>query len=212
MGPCRARPPLKSTAVINVPARSAPQFDGAAVKIQIVAGNCGGAAQESSNRNHSAAPLPAERRSEVRAARVSVECCGLYSVAAVRRRGSIMQGGLRWPKRPFQVMCALVAVVLTAGFSLSYGAPTHPGARPLPDKPYVGTIGERLNGNTIAIVSGNSNATYLTNAYDMSDVLDDGENFRIMPVIGKGGGQNIRDVRFLKGIDLGITQSIILNQ
>ena len=124
-----------------------------------------------------------------------------------------MQGGLRWPKRPFQVMCALVAVVaLTAGFSLSYGAPTHPGARPLPDKPYLGTIGERLNGNTIAIVSGNSNATYLTIAYDMSDVLDDGENFRIMPVIGKGGGQNIRDVRFLKGIDLGITQSIILNQ
>jgi TRAP transporter TAXI family solute receptor len=46
----------------------------------------------------------------------------------------------------------------------------------------------------------------------MSDVLDDGDNFRILPVIGKGGGQNIRDVRFLKGVDLGITQSIILNQ
>jgi len=114
--------------------------------------------------------------------------------------------------RPFQVLCVLVAVVLTAGFSLSYGSPTHPGARPLPDKPSLGTIGERLNGNTIAIVSGNPNATYLTIAYDMSDVLDDGENFRILPIIGKGGGQNIRDVRFLKGVDLGITQSIILNQ
>ena len=59
---------------------------------------------------------------------------------------------------------------------------------------------------------GNPNATYLTIAYDMSDVLDDGDDFRILPVIGKGGGQNIRDVRFLKGVDLGITQSIILNQ
>jgi len=29
-------------------------------------------------------------------------------------------------------------------------------------------------------------------------------------VIGKGGGQNIKDVRFLKGIDLGITQSNLL--
>src|SRR5580698_9154124 len=124
------------------------------------------------------------------------------------------KGGLRWPKRPFQVICVLAAVLVAAAFSLqsvfaAYAA--HPGARPLPDKPNLGTLGERLNGNTIAIVSGNPNATYLTIAYDMSDVLDDGDNFRILPVIGKGGGQNIRDVRFLKGIDLGITQSIILN-
>ena len=122
---------------------------------------------------------------------------------------------MRWPHRPFQVICVLVAVLLTAAFSLQsvYAAyAAHPGARPMPDKPNLGTLGERLNANTIAIVSGNPNATYLTIAYDMSDVLDDGDNFRILPVIGKGGGQNIRDVRFLKGVDLGITQSIILNQ
>jgi TRAP transporter TAXI family solute receptor len=41
-------------------------------------------------------------------------------------------------------------------------------------------------------------------------VLDDGDEFRILPVIGKGGGQNIKDVRFLKGVDLGITQSNLL--
>jgi uncharacterized protein len=123
-----------------------------------------------------------------------------------------MKGGLRWPLRPFQVLCVLVAVVLTAAFSLQTVFAAHPGARPIPDKPSLGTLGERLNTNTVAIVAGNPNATYLTIAYDMSDVLDDGDNFRILPVIGKGGGQNIRDVRFLKGIDLGITQSIILNQ
>src|ERR1700685_3534830 len=126
-----------------------------------------------------------------------------------------MKGGLRWPYRPFQVICVLVAVLVAAAFSLQavYAAyAAHPGARPIPDKPNLGTLGERLNANTIAIVSGNPNATYLTIAYDMSDVLDDGDNFRILPVIGKGGGQNIRDVRFLKGVDLGITQSIILNQ
>jgi TRAP transporter TAXI family solute receptor len=68
-----------------------------------------------------------------------------------------------------------------------------------------------INQNTIAIVSGNINATYLTIAYDLSAVLDDGNNLRILPVIGKGGGQNIRDVRLLKGVDLGITQSNLLN-
>ena len=60
-------------------------------------------------------------------------------------------------------------------------------------------------------MAGNLNATYLSIAYDLSAVLDDGDNLRILPVIGKGGGQNIRDVRFLKGIDLGITQSNLLN-
>lgn len=122
-----------------------------------------------------------------------------------------MKGGLRWPQWPFQVVCVLAALALAAGFS-QQGFAEHPGSRPIPDKPSLGSLGERLNGNTIAIVSGNPNATYLTIAYDMSDVLDDGDNFRILPVIGKGGGQNIRDVRFLKGIDLGITQSIILNE
>jgi len=71
-------------------------------------------------------------------------------------------------------------------------------------------LGDQINQNTISIVSGNLNATYLSIAYDLSAVLDEGDNLRILPVIGKGGGQNIRDVRFLKGIDLGITQSNLL--
>lgn len=72
-------------------------------------------------------------------------------------------------------------------------------------------IGDRVNANTVAIISGNLNATYLTIAYDLSAVLDNGDDFRILPVIGKGGGQNIKDVRFLRGVDLGITQSNLLN-
>jgi TRAP transporter TAXI family solute receptor len=106
----------------------------------------------------------------------------------------------------------LVAVVLAAAFSISTAlAQKGAGKRPLPEKPSLGTMGDRINGNTIAIVSGNLNATYLTIAYDLSAVLDDGDDFRVLPVVGKGGGQNIRDVRFLKGVDLGITQSILLN-
>jgi TRAP transporter TAXI family solute receptor len=73
-------------------------------------------------------------------------------------------------------------------------------------------LGARTNQNTIAIVSGNLNGTYLSIAYDLSAVLDNGEELRVLPIIGKGGGQNIRDVRFLKGVDLGITQSVLLNR
>src|SRR3954468_4951485 len=125
-----------------------------------------------------------------------------------------MWGGLRRPFGPFQVICVLVAAVLAAAFSSSI---THaqqrspgPGSRPIPDKPNLGALGDRINSNTIAIVSGNINATYLTIAYDLSAVLDIGDDFRVLPVIGKGGGQNIKDVRYLKGVDLGITQSNLL--
>jgi TRAP transporter TAXI family solute receptor len=69
---------------------------------------------------------------------------------------------------------------------------------------------EEINRNTIAIVSGNINGTYLSVAYDLSAVLDDGNNFRILPMIGKGAAQNIRDVRYLRGVDLGIAQSDLL--
>src|SRR5580698_60283 len=123
-----------------------------------------------------------------------------------------MWGGSRRPLRPSQVTCVLAAVVLIVAVSIQFGFAERAGVPPIPDKPNLGSLGERLNANTVSIVSGNPNATYLTVAYDMSDVLDDGENFRVLPIVGKGGGQNVRDVRYLKGIDVGITQSIILNQ
>jgi TRAP transporter TAXI family solute receptor len=74
-------------------------------------------------------------------------------------------------------------------------------------------LGYLINKDTVGIISGNPNGTYLRLAYDMSAVLDDEEKgIRILPIIGAGGGGNIKDVRFLKGIDLGITQSVLLNR
>lgn len=72
---------------------------------------------------------------------------------------------------------------------------------------------EQMNENTVAIVSGspNSDDTYLQMAYDLASVLNDGDNLRIVPVVGIGGPQNIRDVRGLRGVDLGLTQTNILN-
>jgi TRAP transporter TAXI family solute receptor len=106
--------------------------------------------------------------------------------------------------------CASV-VFLTTLLAAGPAASQNRSGAPVPNKPELGTLGERINANTISVVSGNVNATYLSIAYDMSAVLDNGDEFRVLPVIGKGGGQNIKDVRFLKGVDLGITQAPILN-
>jgi uncharacterized protein len=116
-----------------------------------------------------------------------------------------MSGDGRPVFRPWYFACLFLALALCAG-----AAQAQRSGAPLPNKPQLGTLGERINANTIAVISGNPNATYMSIAYDMSAVLDDGDDFRILPVIGKGGGQNIKDVRFLKGIDLGITQSNLL--
>jgi uncharacterized protein len=63
--------------------------------------------------------------------------------------------------------------------------------------------------NTVAIVSGTPAGTYLQFAYDLSVVLDDlsGDGLRVLPMLGKGGAQNIRDVLALKGVDMGIAQT-----
>ena len=113
---------------------------------------------------------------------------------------------------PYQVNCVLAAALVAVLFtSPSSSAPRVRGNQPIPDKPDLGSLGDKINSNTIAIVSGNINAAWLTIAYDLSAVLDDGDEFRVLPVIGKGGAQNVRDVRYLKGVDLGITVTPILN-
>jgi len=108
----------------------------------------------------------------------------------------------------------IAALAAAGGISPSFAQKKHivDGNAPIPDKPDLGSFGAQINANTIAIVSGNINAAWLTLAYDLSAVLDDGNNFRVLPVIGKGGAQNVRDVRYLKGIDLGITVTSVLGK
>jgi uncharacterized protein len=119
-------------------------------------------------------------------------------------------GGLRGPFRPWIAVAFFTALVVFVSSDPALSQSRWRSGAPMPNKPELGTAGERLNSNTIAIVSGNLNATYLSIAYDLSAVLDNGDEFRVLPVVGKGGGQNIKDVRFLKGVDLGITQSVLL--
>jgi uncharacterized protein len=72
---------------------------------------------------------------------------------------------------------------------------------------------EQPNENTVGLISGSpsSDDTYLQMAYDLADVLNDGDNLRILPIAGIGGPRNIRDVLYLKGVDIGLTQTSILN-
>lgn len=69
---------------------------------------------------------------------------------------------------------------------------------------------ERMNAGTVGVVSGGIAGTYIRVAADLSAVLDDGDNLRVLAMIGKGSVQNIADVLYLKGVDIGIVQSDVL--
>jgi len=68
----------------------------------------------------------------------------------------------------------------------------------------------RLNENVVTIMAGNPSETDLTIASDIAQVVDDGDNLRVLPIVGKGVAQNVKDVMFMRGIDMGITQANVL--
>ena len=68
----------------------------------------------------------------------------------------------------------------------------------------------RVNGGRVGIISGGIGGTYIRIATDLASVLDDGDRLRVLPIMGKGSVQNISDILYLKGIDIGIVQSDVL--
>jgi len=68
----------------------------------------------------------------------------------------------------------------------------------------------RINENVVTIMAGSASGTDLAIVQDIADVLDDGDALRVLPMVGKGPEQNIKDVMFLRNVDMGITQANIL--
>src|SRR5271155_4696015 len=48
-------------------------------------------------------------------------------------------------------------------------------------------------------------------AEDLANVIDDGATRRVLPVVGKGALQNITDLKLLRGIDMAILQTDVLD-
>jgi hypothetical protein len=69
----------------------------------------------------------------------------------------------------------------------------------------------QINENVVTIISGNPNGGYLGIAYDIAAVTDDGDNLRVLPIVGKGAVQNVRDILFLRGIDMGLVNTVTLS-
>lgn len=76
--------------------------------------------------------------------------------------------------------------------------------------PGAGASGARANSGTVGLITGGVEGTYIRIAADLASVLDDGERLRVLPIIGKGSMQNLFDIVYLRGVDIGIVQSDVL--
>lgn len=70
---------------------------------------------------------------------------------------------------------------------------------------------DRVNAGTVGIISGGVTGTYIRIASDLANALDDGYEHRVLAILGKGSIRNIEDLLLLRGIDIAIVQSDVLD-
>jgi TRAP transporter TAXI family solute receptor len=68
-----------------------------------------------------------------------------------------------------------------------------------------------VNGGVVGVISGGVTGTYVRIAADLANALDDGYELRVLPIIGKGSVRNVEDLLLLRGIDVAIVQSDVLD-
>jgi uncharacterized protein len=117
----------------------------------------------------------------------------------------IKQGLPRFGNRPQLFALTLMAMLLGVSVAVSEVSPRVGTRAPRLEDQWK----EKLNANTVSIIAGSPEETYLDITHDLAVVLNN-EDLRILPIVGMGGAQNIRDVLYLRGVDMGITSAQML--
>ena len=65
----------------------------------------------------------------------------------------------------------------------------------------------RKNTWTVGVAGGVMSGTNMIFADEMAQVLDDGDNLRVLPMVTYGAASNLEDLLYLRGVDVAITQS-----
>ena len=67
-------------------------------------------------------------------------------------------------------------------------------------------LANQLNANTVTLMTGSFGSTYAQMGADLASVLDNGADFRVLPILGRGSVQAVADILLLKGVDAGIVR------
>ena len=66
---------------------------------------------------------------------------------------------------------------------------------------------ERKNAWTVGLSGGQMSGTYMTLADELAQVLDDGDNLRVIPMVTYGAASNLDDLLYLRQVDVVMAQS-----
>ena len=72
-------------------------------------------------------------------------------------------------------------------------------------------IRQKVNENVLFLMGGQLGAPFNQLAHDISVVVEDGDNLRVLPVVGGAAIQNVKDVLFLRSVDMALTTQEALN-
>jgi uncharacterized protein len=86
-----------------------------------------------------------------------------------------------------------------------------PSARPSLAKTAASAPEMGVNRGVVELETARAAGISVRIAEDLANVVDDGSTRRVLPVIGKGTLQNITDLKLLRGVDMAILQSDVLD-
>jgi TRAP transporter TAXI family solute receptor len=69
----------------------------------------------------------------------------------------------------------------------------------------------RRNAWTVGIAGGQLSGTYMTFANELAEVLDDGDNLRVIPIVTYGAASNMDDLLYLRQVDVAVTQADVFD-
>ena len=109
----------------------------------------------------------------------------------------------------------LAALIISAStftsrsFELGFATRAHAQAIPrsLEEGGAEGVLKMRRNNWTVGVAGGILSGTYMTFAAELAEVLDDGDNLRVLPIATYGAASNLDDLLYLRGVDVAVTQS-----
>ncbi|MDU6377598.1 MAG: TRAP transporter substrate-binding protein, partial [Bradyrhizobium sp.] len=111
---------------------------------------------------------------------------------------------------------AVAAIVLALGFSAHAEESEFDPAKVSDSLKAIFQFGsvqtkQALNANTVTLITGTIGGTYVQFGADLASLLDDGNNLRVLPIVGRGSVQSVADILFLQGVDLGVVRADTLD-
>lgn len=70
---------------------------------------------------------------------------------------------------------------------------------------------DRKNAWVVGVAGGLLSGTYMRFADELAQVLDDGDNLRVLPIVTYGAASNLDDLLYLRGVDVAVTQSDVFD-